>query len=105
MASGEESSYQLDSTEAAREQVRELTARSFAIGQLPVLLDAMKAVIDRLKTRPLGWGDPEWRTRKQGGSVCHGIRPPLIVRYVVYEDEKVVCILNVQALPGSPLAE
>jgi hypothetical protein len=68
-------------------------------------LDALKAVFVQLRTRPLDWGDPEYRTRKKGGRVYHGIEAPLVVRYAVFEPDKLVWLLSVRLLPKSPLAK
>jgi len=60
-------------------------------------------MLERLETKPLDWGDPEYRTRKKDGQVCHGILYPLIVHYVVFKAERAVVILNIEPLPGSAL--
>ncbi len=104
MASGEESRYRVEPTGPAKEQMRELIAKPPAGSELQQVVDALKAIVSQLETRPQDWGDPEYQTRKEGGMVCHGIQPPLFVRYVVFEAEKVVCLLQVKALPGSSLA-
>jgi hypothetical protein len=105
MASGEESPYRVDPTGPADAQIRELVARAAARGVRKDVLSAFKAIYHLLETQPHDWGDPEYRTRKEGGMVYHGIVSPLIVWYVVYEPEKVVWLFDVQVLPGSPLAK
>jgi hypothetical protein len=60
--------------------------------------------MDHLENRPLEWGDPEYHTKQPGGLVCHGIIDPLFVRFVVYEAQKVVVIINLTPLATSPLS-
>lgn len=82
---------------------------SRALEQLRSCIDALPSKQDRkecfsvnhgatLRRDPLQWGDPEYGTKKEGGSVCHGVMHPFLVRYVVYELEKAVCILSVESV-------
>ena len=105
MASAEESRYRVDSTGPAKEQVRELIAKTSTSSELRRLVGALEVILTQLETQPHDWGDPEYRTRKEGGMVYHGIVSPLIVWYAVYEPEKVVWLFDVQALSNTPLAE
>ncbi len=105
MASRKEPPYQVEATGPANEEVGDPITKASSRGELQELTGALQAIVRRLETRPLHWGDPERRTRKQGGLVYHGIEEPLIVQYVVFKTEKVVCLLHVWALPGSSLAE
>jgi hypothetical protein len=105
MASTEESRYRVDATGPAKEQVRELLAKPSTRSELQRVVDALEAILIHLATQPHDWGDPEYRTRKEGGMVYHGIVSPLIAWYAVYEPEKVVWLFDVQALPDSPLAK
>ncbi len=84
-------------------QTRELGRKAAKLDIRGVYLDTMLEVLRRLTTEPLEWGDPEGRTRKKGGMYCHGVLPPLIVNFVVYEEEKVVLIWQVRPVPGSLL--
>jgi hypothetical protein len=105
MASKGKPPYRVDPTGPFKEQMHDLLAKAAAHGQRQKVVRALKAIARELQTRPLDWGDPERRTRKKGGHVYHGIKPPLVVQYAVYEPKKVVWLLNVRAIPGSPLAE
>jgi hypothetical protein len=105
MTSREESLYRLDPTGPADEQVRKLLAKAAARGEQQEVLEALQAIAHQLKTRPHDWGDPERRTQLEGGMVYHAIERPLMVWYVVFEPRKVVWLLEVRALPNSPLAE
>jgi hypothetical protein len=105
MASLEGSTYRLEPTGPADQQMRALLAKAAARGELGEILAALRAVARQLKARPHDWGDPLHRTRKEGGQVYRGIKSPLVVRYAVFEPEKVVWLLDVRALPNTPLAE
>jgi hypothetical protein len=85
------------------EQLRTLAAKAGAMGIRREYLRALHFVLERLRSRPMEWGDPGHRTRKQGGWVCHGICRPLVVHYVVFEPERVFCILKTKPLSGSHL--
>src|SRR2546422_510958 len=95
--------YKVEHIGPVKEQIRTLAARATAAGTGREYLEAIRRIFAELGTRPIEWGDPEWPTRKEGGLVYHGIAKPLIVKYVVYEAERYVCILNIKALPHSPL--
>jgi hypothetical protein len=95
--------YKVDRLRGVDQQIKALAAQAAAAGVSREYAQALRAVIDQLRTRPLDWGDPEWSTRKEGGTVCHGIMAPLIVRYVVFEPERYVCILKITPMPPSRL--
>ena len=88
---------------AAIQQFRELDAKAKASDIRGVLHDAMLQTMQRLAKDPLGSGDPECRTRKKNGMYCHTVVPPIVVNYVVYEDEKAVLIWKIKPVPGSLL--
>src|SRR4051812_30982849 len=105
MASSERPRYRVDPTGPANQQIRDLIAKAAAGTERQHVADALEGIFSQLETRPADWGDPEWRTRKEGGMVYHAIQASLIVRYVVFEPEKVVWLLDVRAWPSSSLAE
>ena len=105
MDSSEGPRYRVDPTGPANQQIRDLIAKAAAGSGRQYVADALEAVFSQLKTRPADWGDPLWRTRKEGGMVYHAIQAFLFVRYVVFEPEKVVWLLDVRALSNPPLAE
>ncbi len=66
-------------------------------------MSALKNVMSHLQDGPLTWGDPEFSLKHGNGVIFHGIEGPLIVRYAVYPDHNLVCIIDIRALPGSAL--
>jgi len=105
MAEIPESGYFVDRVGKVVDQIRVLVQRRIVSGQQTALASAWTSVLGHLRRDPAGWGDPLYRTQLEGGMICRGIVPPLIVRYVVYEPERIVWILDVQPLPGHPLAQ
>jgi len=97
MMSPSEPPFDIEETSLAKQQLRVLAKNALAGGKLQILASAFTHAVQQLRTRPLEWGDPEYRTRKQGGWVCHGISRPLVISYVVFEAERYVCILSVKA--------
>jgi hypothetical protein len=95
--------YKVEQIGPVKEQVRTLAARATVAGIYREYAQAMHLIVKELQTRPLEWGDPEWQTHKAGGMVCHGTVDPLFVRYVVYEQERYVCILKVMPMSHSRL--
>ena len=80
-----------------------MAAKASASGIKRQFFDALDFIIEQLKNRPDGWGDPEWHTRQPGGVVYHGFHPLLVARYVVFEAERLVILLNLKAMPRSVL--
>lgn len=88
----------------AEAQLRVLAKRAAAMGVFQAYSDAIDRIGEHLKTDPLGWGDPEYNTKHPGGVVCHGIEDRLLVHFAVYVAEQVVCLIDIEPLPNSPLA-
>ena len=103
MTTGEEPGYLIEFLPKVNAQIHALAEKADALGIGMEFVLALKTVVEQLKTRPLEWSDPEHRTRKKGGCVCHGISPPLYIRFVVYQEEEYVCLLDLRPMPGSPL--
>ncbi len=96
--------YRVDRLAVVDEQMRALAAKAAAAGIREYYLQSLHAVLERLRTQPLEWGDPDWRTQRPGGTVCHGLLGPLLVKYAVFEPDRVVLMLDLSPLPRSPLA-
>src|SRR5215216_5065429 len=86
-------------------QLRTLAKRAAEKGIYQAFSSAVARVNEHLKTRPLEWGDPSYNTKHPGGIVCHGMEMSLMVHFAVYEAEQVVCILDIEPMSNSLLAE
>ena len=95
--------FKVDRLPLVTRQIRHLVEKAKSRGMARQLLDALEAVVEKLKTAPFEWGDPEYRTNHPGGMVLHGLHAQLFVRYVAYEKERLVCMLSIRVLPGHPL--
>jgi hypothetical protein len=104
MEPGAPQPYRLDAMPAARRQLRELSINAIESGFAKLLTGALQEMMQKLQTDPINWGDPEYHPKKQGSCVYHRACDPLFVKYVVYEPERVVLVLEVRRLPKSPSA-
>jgi hypothetical protein len=95
--------YHVDRVPYVDDQIYALAGKAATEPAKQQLTAALKTALQQLERRPLEWGDPERKTRKKGGVVCHGICAPILVRYVVFEAEHAVIILGINPLPGSGL--
>jgi hypothetical protein len=90
ISSPADSSFQVDRLPHVNEQLRTLAKRAARLDIHELYVAALKKAVQQLKTTPLSWGNPAYRTRHQGGVVCHVIVSPLVLHYVVFELEQVV---------------
>ncbi|MCI0741809.1 MAG: hypothetical protein L0Y72_22475 [Gemmataceae bacterium] len=98
MAADPKPHYRVDQLAKVNANVRAMLDQATTAEWKSQIAASVNEIVRRLETDPLEWGDPEYRTKKAGGVVCHGIHAPLLVQYVVFDVEKVVCILDVKAL-------
>jgi hypothetical protein len=104
MANSLDLPYRIVYPEKVRGQILALTERTTAIGSYPQFLQALRAIVQRLTSDPLAWGDPNYRLRNLDLVKCHGIHSILHVYYAVDEQRRIVYLTDVQAFPGTPLA-
>jgi mRNA-degrading endonuclease RelE of RelBE toxin-antitoxin system len=97
--------YKVDRTPAVNHQLRDLADRAKAQRIHQAYLDALREMLSELQTRPLEWGDPQYKTKHAGGIVCHATPWPILVRYAVYQNEKIVMIIQIRPRADSPLAD
>jgi hypothetical protein len=103
MSSDPEGKYTVDRVPEVNKQIRELARKAKAKDSLKKYLNALESTLQKLERDPLGWGDPEYHPQSEGSTVCHGISGPLYVRFVVFDAEGVVIILQLRAMPNSIL--
>src|SRR5688572_31582380 len=77
-------------------QITDLLARIKSSDTRRKVRQIVRAIFVRLRTNPLEFGDPIYHTKKAGGTVCHSFLRPISVHFVVFESERVVCILKIQ---------
>jgi hypothetical protein len=82
-----------------------LADRAKQTGMTAEFYRAVHEILERLQNDPLGWGDPVYDLGLPGAVRCHGIRPPLVAHFAVYQNERRVWWLDVKALSRFPLAE
>jgi hypothetical protein len=58
----------------------------------------MATALVKLQADPTTWGDPEYNLHQPGACVYHGIYDPVIVKYAVFERDKVVLVMKVSVL-------
>ena len=88
--------YRLDHTQNVPEEIQSIQAAAREAGRLRQFVEIMKEAVHRLETDPLGWGDPEFRSKVVDAVVCHGLIRPVVVKYVVYEHLRAAVILSVR---------
>jgi hypothetical protein len=95
--------YKVGRLAVVNEQIRQLGQRAKVLGLRQEVNDALLAVLAKLETEPLTWGDPQYATRHPGGFVLRGLHFPFIVRYAAFERERAVILLDLRVFPGHPL--
>lgn len=55
---------------------------------------AARAIDERLKTDPLGWGEPTYHLQFMGLQVRLGVIPPLAVLFAVDENRHIVYVMR-----------
>jgi hypothetical protein len=95
--------YRVVYSELVRTAIRELASRAWAGGNGPEVVAAVKELDRRLHLYPQ-FGDPIIDLKYEFGQVRIGTVPPLVVRYAVYEERRLVVVAVPPALltiPGS----
>jgi hypothetical protein len=77
-------------------QMRALADYAALAGIRQAYLDALKRMLAHLEQDPLAWGDPLYRIKHKSGVVCHVCMEPIAVRYVVFEEEQSVLIIDIR---------
>jgi hypothetical protein len=96
--------YEVHYVPAAAQELHDLATKARSTGSLQEYQEALKRVVQKLQTEPAHWGDPEYHPKKPGSCAYHAMDSFLIVRYIVYENERKVFLLSVAPAPKSPLA-
>ena len=93
--------YKVAKAAGVDDQIVALVERATASGIRAIVIAALKEMVLHLQTHPLHWGDPEYNMSIPKCIVCRAVLDPLIVRYMVIEEQHVVIIRSLKPLPGS----
>jgi hypothetical protein len=104
MDAGSEGPYSVGQLPDVLRRLHQIKEKTIALGIAREVADALKIVVDKLRADPAASGDPEYHPVQPRSCVYHLIRDPLYVRYVVYEAERAVLLLEIRPLPNSLLA-
>lgn len=89
--------YQVGKAAGIGERMRALADLASRAGIRQAYLDALTRMLERLQRDPRDWGDPLYHAKHEDG-MFHAHTNPIRVRYVVYEIEKKVMIIDIQPL-------
>lgn len=92
--------YKVSNYTGVNEQIIALVKRAASAGIRHLVIAALKEMAMHLQTHPLHWGDPEFGSNLPG-VVCHAVLDPIIIRYMVVEEKRIVIVREVKPLPGS----
>ena len=81
--------YRVLYSEAVEQRLRELSDVAMKRGDGPVFLAALEAFRNRLPIYPQ-FGEPLYDLKAETGQIYHGVIPPLVMRYGVFEDRRLV---------------
>jgi hypothetical protein len=90
--------FKVDRLPKVDDQIKLLEKTATAQSIRQAFFDSLKAIIHRLETDPLEFGEPLYRTKQKDGIVSHALHPPIMVHYVLFESEKTVVILDIVLL-------
>jgi hypothetical protein len=96
--------YRVAHSEAVREQLRSLARQTVERGIGQPVADALKAILARLQTDPLNWGEIDFGLQHLNLLVYHAIQGPLVVCSAVDGVRKIVYLKEYRPMPGTPLA-
>lgn len=95
--------YHVVYSEFVRNELKKLIARANGRGLGPQVLDAVREMDRLLHTKPR-FGDPLADLSLAPGQLRMGTVPPLVVKYALYEDRRLVTVtIPITTLPRSGL--
>jgi hypothetical protein len=85
--------YRLSYSGRVQDEVAELINHAKGSARHPLLIAAARTIDYRLRVYPQ-FGDPLRDLTTEPGHYRIGVVPPLVVRYVVYEERRLVCVVT-----------
>jgi hypothetical protein len=93
--------YELSYSGKVRDELAALIARATVNGRDQSLLTALRNLEYRLRVYPQ-FGQPLRDSTAESAQEWLGVVPPLVVRYIIYEDQRLVCVVRpITPLPRS----
>jgi hypothetical protein len=93
-------SYEVVYSEGVREAVRGFAAAAKAVGTIQELVAAVRELDRRLHIYPQ-FGDPIIDLAQEPGQVCLGTVPPVVARYAIFEQRRLVIVTVLRLLSQS----
>jgi len=90
---GEFTPYSVTYSGRVQDGLADLAADAKARGRDQPFYTALKAIAHRLRVYPQ-FGQPLRDSADGSGTEWIGVVPPLVVRYIVYEDRRLVCVVR-----------
>ena len=87
--------YQVGKFAGVGEKMRTLADLAALAGLRQSYVEALQRMYERLHNDPIDWGDL-YRTKHEGGLVCHALIWPITVHYAVFESEQTVLIIDIK---------
>ena len=87
--------YRVVVTPAVRAQIALIRDLATAQGNAYSVRRILRNAFGDLESNPAAFGDPIHSTRLSGGTVYQALRSPLVFRYAVFPDRKVVLLYDV----------
>jgi hypothetical protein len=97
--------YQVSLPGATTDLLRRLLRRAVELGVRERLSAALAAIDSRLRTDPVGWGDPVRHYARARVTAYRRIHDELLVEYSVHDDRPEVWLLDVVPILSHPLRE
>jgi hypothetical protein len=95
--------YKVDRVSKVAKQIRQLHQKLATRVGRENFVNALSTLHEKLQNSLDQIGEPIHNTRRRGGVVHCGPFAPFWVRFALYEEEKVVLLLELRALPKSYL--
>jgi hypothetical protein len=104
MASDGGPDFKIDMSAVIRERLERLRDVAFRHRVPKGFAEDLRAIVARLKTDPLAWGDPLFDLHQLGMTVQRGQSPFLYVYYCVNVDRRIAFIRRIEPYQYGPLA-
>jgi hypothetical protein len=93
--------YGVQFSQQAKAHARRLRRQSSIHNRGPDIDVAIREAYQALGRNPYKFGDPLYQTKDRKGHVRHGVRAPLLFRFVIYKNHRYVWIYEIVAFPHS----